>query len=74
MNLISECCYCLALDETQCYYDTGVPVYYGRCSKCKEMAVFQNEDTLCLECGQPRPDDERVLAGMKCGPCAYGVP
>ena len=28
---------------------------------------------LCLECGQERPDDERVAAGMKCGQCAYGT-
>jgi len=27
--------------------------------------------TICPECGEPRPDDDRVRAGMKCGPCAY---
>ena len=27
------------------------------------------EEPVCLECGGP-PDD-RVLGGMKCGPCAY---
>lgn len=25
----------------------------------------------CPECGEHRPDDDRVLAGMKCGPCSY---
>lgn len=28
----------------------------------------------CPECGQCRPDDERVEAGMKCWYCAYGQP
>ena len=28
---------------------------------------------ICPECGQPRPDDDRVAAGMKCGQCAYGT-
>ena len=71
MNLVSECCYRNALGEMGCDYTTGVPVHYGRCSKCKETAVFEDEDTLCGECGQFRPDDERVLAGMKCSFCAY---
>ncbi len=26
----------------------------------------------CGECGEERPDDDRVKAGMKCGLCAYG--
>lgn len=26
---------------------------------------------ICPECGRLRPDDERVLAGMKCAVCAY---
>jgi predicted amidophosphoribosyltransferase len=29
------------------------------------------EEPECPECGGPA--DERVLAGMKCGRCAYGV-
>ena len=29
------------------------------------------EEPSCPECGGP--PDERVLAGMKCGRCAYGV-
>jgi len=28
---------------------------------------------ICLECGELRPDDERVKAGMKCSYCAYGT-
>lgn len=27
---------------------------------------------MCGECEEIRIDDERVLAGMKCGHCAYG--
>ena len=26
---------------------------------------------VCPECGQYRPDDERVKVGMKCGQCSY---
>lgn len=29
---------------------------------------------ICSECGQERPDDERVQGGMKCAYCAYGIP
>ena len=25
---------------------------------------------ICPECGQHKPDDDRVLTGMKCGTCA----
>ena len=74
MCLVSECCYRYALGDTGTDYSTGVPVHYGRCSKCKEMAVFEDADTLCVECGHFRPDDERVLAGMKCSFCAYPSP
>ena len=27
---------------------------------------------ICPECGLECPDDDRVAAGMRCGPCAYG--
>ncbi len=27
--------------------------------------------TICLECGEYKPDDDRVFGGMKCGECAY---
>ena len=30
------------------------------------------EKLICGECGEERPDDDRVKAGMKCGFCAYG--
>jgi len=29
---------------------------------------------ICPECGEYRPDDDRVKNGMKCGQCAYGNP
>jgi hypothetical protein len=29
---------------------------------------------VCGECGQHKPDDDRVKNGMKCGTCAYGAP
>lgn len=34
------------------------------CSDCEKL--------VCPECGEFRPDDDRVQAGMKCGFCAYG--
>jgi hypothetical protein len=39
------------------------------------QALLILEDELpnnCPECGEYRPDDERVKMGMKCGHCAYG--
>jgi len=39
------------------------------CAPCKR----ENDKMTCPECGQPRPNDERVKNGMKCGICAgYG--
>ena len=35
-------------------------------------ATITNESCQCPECGEPRPDDDRVAQGMKCGLCAYG--
>jgi len=32
---------------------------------------FESWDDVCPECGQHRPDDERVRNGMKCSFCAY---
>ena len=32
----------------------------------------EDDELICGECGEPRPDDDRVKAGMKCGFCAYG--
>ncbi len=42
--------------------------------KCK--ALVQALDIIygldrCPECGEPRPDDDRVKCGMKCRFCAY---
>ena len=62
MKLISNCCGARPLGEVD-RFNTG------RCSKCKEGAVFFSEDECCLECGEHRPDDERVKSGMKCGYC-----
>ena len=50
------------------------------CIDCSEWAQEIGDLGLqrCPECGQVRYQDgttdidERVLAGMKCGPCAYG--
>ena len=28
--------------------------------------------TVCIECLEYKPDDDRVYGGMKCGECAYG--
>lgn len=43
-----------------------------------ERAMTDIEDFLeasgyyCPECGEYRPDDDRVLEGMRCGHCVYG--
>ena len=55
---VSECCGAPFVSETDF------------CSRCHDHAG--NAVPVCAECGQERPDDDRVLAGMKCGPCAYG--
>lgn len=41
----------------------------GDCPWCQ---VYY-DGPICSECGEVRLDDERVLAGMKCGFCAYGI-
>jgi len=45
----------------------------------KDLDIVINPDQtkmnliwICGECEEMRVDDERVLAGMKCGHCAYG--
>ena len=55
---VSECCDAPFVSDTDF------------CSRCHDHAG--NAVPVCAECGQERPDDDRVLAGMKCGPCAYG--
>ena len=42
------------------------------CVACAEWRDALKERWRCGECQQLRPDDARVAAGMKCGPCAYG--
>lgn len=32
---------------------------------------MSDQELICPECGESRPDDDRVKAGMKCGACAY---
>ena len=39
------------------------------CSRCRDHTGFEE---VCPECLEPRSNDDRVEAGMKCGPCAYG--
>ena len=43
------------------------------CSECEKVLredELANESCQCPECGEPRPDDDRVANGMKCGLCA----
>ena len=37
---------------------------------CIECGEERSE--VCGECGEPKPEDDRVKNGMKCGACAYG--
>jgi len=55
-----RCYACPAFDEIE-YQEGG----YG----CQA-----EECLICPECGEPRPYDERVKAGMKCYYCAYPYP
>ena len=41
--------------------------YYGEPTTSEAI----DQDWVCGECGEYRPDDGRVEAGMKCGHCAY---
>lgn len=72
---LSNCCAAKPLGET---YTDEDGVTSGTCSRCKDGAVFMTfeqieaEDAeICGECEQQRPGDDRVAAGMKCGPCSY---
>lgn len=59
---------CDANEMRSCNLDCGYP-----CELFKEIiAEWQKELLICGECGEMRPGDERVLAGMKCAMCAYG--
>ncbi len=35
------------------------------------LELASKRNIICPECGEVRPDDERVKAGMKCFSCAY---
>ena len=41
------------------------------CPSCKRIGCFTLSGA-CPECGDYKPEDERVQQGMKCGQCAYG--
>ena len=46
---------------------------YSRQNILGELAdVVREQLEICSECGEHRPGDERVKAGIKCGLCAYG--
>jgi predicted metal-binding protein len=53
-------------DELKCWNCGGDLDHKGFCRECGECS-----EDICGECGQSRPGDERVSAGLKCGPCAY---
>ncbi len=36
-----------------------------------EKESEDDRGSVCPECGEARPDSDRVKAGMKCGECAY---
>lgn len=36
-----------------------------------DIEFYAGKVSICPECGQYRPDDDRVKNGMKCGQCAY---
>lgn len=42
------------------------------CPDCHQWGCYEDLGIACPECGEPRPDDDRVKNGMKCGQCAYG--
>ena len=46
---------------------------YSRQNTLADLAdVVREQLEICPECGEHRPGDARVKAGMKCGLCAYG--
>ena len=58
---------CDANEMRPCVYETGD----GPCEVFQEiLEEWRVEFAICPECGQERPDDERVKAGMKCVVCA----
>lgn len=51
------------LQDALHYLDTGLH---------KTDVIPDDFKFICPECGEYRPDDERVKNGMKCRYCAYG--
>ena len=62
------CCRCDKVIDLD--WNNGIVLKDGRSWSCLECCVKYDE--ICPECQEPKPDDERVAAGMKCGECAYG--
>jgi predicted Zn-ribbon and HTH transcriptional regulator len=63
------------LIECQCGHEwdvenTAPPI---TCPECRRTNCYVIVGPQCPECGEPRPDDDRVRAGMKCSICAYGA-
>jgi len=58
-QMASQCCGAPALNEL----DIGEHGAMGRCSRCKEGAMFDNT---CSECGSPLSDGEED----KCAQCS----
>ena len=56
--------------ENADHYNRGFDAGLFRCAE--ELKAALCADGVCPECGIVRPDDDRVKAGLKCGPCAYG--
>ena len=57
---------CDANEMRPCVYETG-----DECELFQEiLEEWRLEQEICPECGQERPGDERVKAGMKCSLCA----
>lgn len=63
------------MSDTKCPYPGCIIIggHYHRDTPDGEEVIRTCESPpLCPECGEPRPDDDRVKAGMKCTQCAYG--
>ena len=53
-----------------CEESEGYCVYETDDGPCELLPEVMKDMNICGECGQERPGDERVQAGMKCGICA----
>lgn len=61
---------CDANEMRPCVYETDSHPFCDIFHQILEE--WRVEYEICPECGQVRPGDERVKAGMKCGFCALG--